>query len=94
MIVIGVCQFRSKVPVGFYTCEKAPEEEELTDVTSWNRKNGMLWMGYGTAMVLSFLAAGLLGDEMIASIVVCVVILGGIPVMMLYHHYLKKKYSG
>jgi hypothetical protein len=32
MIGIGVSQLKSRAPVGFYTGEKPPTEEELTDV--------------------------------------------------------------
>jgi hypothetical protein len=49
MISIGVSQLKSKTPVGFYTGEKPPKAEELTDVSAWNRKHGMMWVLYGVA---------------------------------------------
>lgn len=35
MVGIGVFQFRSKKPVGFYSGEQPPGEDELSDVTAW-----------------------------------------------------------
>ena len=40
MIIIGISQMRSKKPVGFYSGEKPPREEELSDVVAWNKKHG------------------------------------------------------
>ena len=35
MIGIGVSQLKSKEPVGFYTGEKPPKVDQLSDVNSW-----------------------------------------------------------
>ena len=41
MIGIGISQLRSKKPVAFYSGEKPPGEEELSDVKAWNQKHGI-----------------------------------------------------
>lgn len=92
LIAIGLSQFKSKEPVGFYTGGKPPKVEELVDVIGWNRKHGLMWMFYGIAMILAFIGAGLVNNEMAASIIICAIIFGSMPIMMAYHHYLKKKY--
>lgn len=92
MMVIGISQIKSKKPVGFYSGEKPPLEEELTDVVMWNKKHGLIWLFYGIAMLVSFVAGNLIGNEFVASMLFLVVILGGIPMMILRHNALKKKY--
>ncbi len=37
-IVLGIVQYRSKIPVSINTGEKPPREDELTDMTEWNHK--------------------------------------------------------
>ena len=41
MLGIGISQYRSKKPVGFYSGEKPPLEHELTDVIMWNKKHAI-----------------------------------------------------
>lgn len=92
MIGIGVSQLKSKKPVAFYSGEKAPDEEEISDVKTWNRKHGIMWVLYGIIIVISWLCSCMLGD----SIVTLVPLLGGviIPIgfMIWYHHRLTRKY--
>lgn len=92
MMVIGISQIKSKKPVGFYSGEKPPLEEELIDVVMWNKKHGLIWLFYEIAMLVSFVAGNLIGNEFVASMLFLVVILGGIPMMILRHNALKKKY--
>lgn len=92
MIIVGVFQLKCKHPVGFYTFEKPLKEEQVSDVTVWNKKHGMMWIAYGVGIVLAYLVGLLIGDEMISGILFIGFILGAIPVMIFYHHWLKKKY--
>ena len=92
MIGIGISQVKSKEPVGFYTGEKPPKKEEISDVTSWNRKHGMIWIGYGVAMTVSYLVSLLIPQEFISFVFLLIVIIGALPVMIYYHHYLMRKY--
>ncbi len=92
MISIGVSQIKSKNPVGFYTGEKPPREDELLDITAWNKRHGYIWVTYGLTIMCSFLLASLIKSETIAMVVLLCGIVGALPIMMLYHSYLKKKY--
>ena len=51
MIGIGISQLKSTRPVGFYTGVKPPEEKQLRDVRAWNRKHGIMWIVYGSAII-------------------------------------------
>ena len=52
MIGIGISQLRSKKPVDFYSGEKPPGEEELSDVKAWNQKHGQMWVLYGLIILV------------------------------------------
>lgn len=91
MICIGVSQCRRKTPVGFYTFEKAPTAEEIRDVKRWNNGHGMMLIVYGAVMLIAWGAMQCI--EGIAGFCVWIAgILLPIPVMILYHRSLVKKY--
>lgn len=92
LIGIGVIQIKSEKPVGFYTGQKPPEEEQLTDVRLWNKKHGVMWIMYGIAIIGSFLVGIFAGDTIYAVIVMFIVIFGGLLPMIWYHGRLKKMY--
>ncbi len=92
MIMIGVSQIKSKEPVGFYTCEKLPKKEQLLDAVTWNKKHGYMLIIYGLVIIGSFTICSFIKIDTIAWIIHICVIFGALPIMMLYHSYLKKKY--
>ncbi len=92
MIAIGIMQYKSKKPTGFYTGETPPKAEQLTDVNAWNHRHGMMWIVYGIAIVLSFLTGLLISYKVLSALLPIVIIVGALPVMILYHHKLKNKY--
>lgn len=92
MIVVGVFQLKSKEPVGFYTGEKPLKREQITDVELWNKKHGMMWIAYGVGMVLAYLVGIVIGNEVIFHVLFMSFVFGAIPVMIAYHHWLKKRY--
>lgn len=92
MIIIGVSQIMSKKPVGFYSGEKPPREDELLDIAMWNKKHGYMWVIYGVTMICSFIFSSLVKSDTIAMVVLLSDIIGALPIMILYHNYLKKKY--
>lgn len=92
MIAVGVFQINLKEPVGFYTGEKPLKREQVSDVVAWNKKHGMMWIAYGVGMVLAYLVGVLIGDEEVSGAIFIGVVIGGIPAMIAYHHWLKKKY--
>lgn len=96
MIGIGISQLKSTRPVGFYTGVKPPEEKQLRDVRAWNRKHGIMWIVYGSAIIgcgLVNMIAGALGyDDVLPMIAEIAVVIGGVFVMMGYHVRLERLY--
>lgn len=92
MIGIGNAQLKSETPVGFYSGEKPPRPEDVTDVKQWNRKHGIMWILYGVAMICAHLVIGFIWDSFWASVVLVGVVVGALPLMIWYHNKLKKEY--
>ncbi|MBQ8947300.1 MAG: hypothetical protein IJ058_10880 [Lachnospiraceae bacterium] len=94
LIGIGVLQWRSKKPVGFYSGEEPPTEKQVPDRRAWNRGHGMLWIGYGSIMLACFvLAVFVMSDPLYKALLMFA---GGIfPVLLLVigHNALIKKYK-
>lgn len=92
MMIIGVSQIMSKKPVGFYSGEKPPREDELLDIAMWNKKHGYMWVIYGVTIISFYILSSLIKSEILAMVVILGGIIGALPIMILYHNYLKKKY--
>lgn len=93
MIMIGICQIIKKEdPVGFYNVIDPPQKEEITDIVEWNKQHGMLWIIYGICMEAGFW----LGYIMPITALEILFTLGGtvfpLPLMILRHRSLVKKY--
>ena len=95
MLGIGISQYKSKKPVGFYSGEKPPLESELTDVIMWNKKHGKMWILYGIIIIFSYVAGipFLKADSVWCIIPMCGGIITPLPVMIWYHHKLIKEYK-
>ena len=95
MLGIGISQYRSKSPVGFYSGEKPPMESELTDVDAWNKKHGKMWIWYGVIIIISYLAGipFLVIDSVWCILPMCGGIMVPLPFMIRYHHKLIRKYK-
>jgi len=92
MFGIGFFQIKSKKPVVFYSGEKAPDENELSDVNAWNKKHGIMWILYGICIILAWVSGLLIDDSFLLLIPFLIFLLLPIPFMILYHHELIKKY--
>ena len=93
MIGIGAVQLKSKSPVGFYSGEKPPEEDELTDVPAWNRKHGIMWLLYGVVIMLSGVVAVVMVDSIWCAVVTCLGVMVPIGFMIWYHRRLERRYK-
>ena len=95
MLGIGISQYRSKSPVGFYSGEKPPLESELSDVTMWNKKHGKMWIWYGIIIIISYLIGipFLMIDTVWCILPLCGGIIVPIPMMIWYHHKLIQQYK-
>ncbi|MBP3476048.1 MAG: hypothetical protein J6K48_06985 [Lachnospiraceae bacterium] len=93
MIGIGISQLRSKKPVGFYSGEQPPEEEELSDVYAWNVRHGVMWMVYGVIIIISYVILHLIGDSAWAAVPTCIGLVAPLIIMIWYHHKLIGQYK-
>lgn len=95
MVSIGVSQLKSKTPAAFYSGEKPLDPKELSDVSMWNRKHGMMWIIYGIIIMLSGLAGSFPASK--DSLWCLIPMLGGVlvplAVMVWYHHRLIREYK-
>ncbi len=91
LVILGIIQYNSKSPVGFWSGKEPPQKEEITDIKAYNHKHGMMWILYGSGMGLGFIAGFPFGGE-IAAIVLVVVCVGGLFGMIGYHDRLNRIY--
>ena len=92
MFGIGLSQLKSVEPVGFYSGEKPPQKEQLSDVRAWNKKHGTMWVIYGFCIVGSWICSVFIGDSIYSVIPLTAGILAPVIIMIKYHHSLIKKY--
>ena len=91
IIIIGIVQYRSKEPVGFWSGKKPPEKEQITDVKAYNRKHGLMWILLGSEFILC-LVCGLFFGGLIAGYLCMIEVIGGILAMIAYHEKLDRMY--
>lgn len=91
IIILGITQYRSKDPVGFWSGIKPPAREQITDVKAYNQKHGLMWIVYGVGFIFCFLCGLPFGGSS-AGCLCMIEIMGGIPVMAAYHNKLNRMY--
>ncbi|MDE7015058.1 MAG: hypothetical protein K2P19_10385 [Kineothrix sp.] len=92
IIIIGIGQYRSKDPVGFWTGKNPPKKEQITDVKAYNQKHGLMWILLGVGFLLCF-AGGLVFGGKIAGYLCIIETIGGILAMIAYHEKLERMYG-
>lgn len=91
IIMIGIVQYRSKDPVGFWSGKKPPQREQITDVKAYNQKHGLMWILFGVGFILCFVC-GLHFGGLIAGYLCMIETIGGIFAMIVYHEKLDRMY--
>ena len=91
IIIIGIVQYRSKEPVGFWSGKKPPRKEQITDVKAYNRKHGLMWILLGVGFILC-LVCGLFFGGIVAGYLCMIEVIGGIFAMIAYHEKLDRMY--
>lgn len=91
LIILGISQYKSADPVGFWTGKKPPAKEQITDVKAYNHKHGLMWILYGAGIMVCFFSMVFVGLET-AMFLVLVECLGGIVAMIVYHNKLDRTY--
>lgn len=93
LIAIGFVEYKTKDnPVGFYNVGDGYKKEEITDVIAWNKKHGYILINYGLTIEVGFIVSSLISSTYIQMIVLLLSILLPLPLMVLRHNYLVKKY--
>ena len=91
IVIIGIVQFNSKNPVGFWSGKEPPKKEQIIDVRGYNRRHGIMWILYGAGLIGCFVCGQPFG-ELIAAYLCMMEAIGGIFVMAAYHNKLNRMY--
>lgn len=91
LILIGIAQYRSKEPVGFWSGKEPPGREQITDVKAYNQKHGLMWILFGVGLILCFVC-GLAFGGLTAGCLCLIEVTGGILAMIAYHDKLERMY--
>lgn len=93
MVAIGLVQvFQKEKPVGFYSNGNSPKADEIKDVKKWNIKHGLIWIIYGVLIELGFWLGFMVPTESLQAVVFIGCILVPLPLMVVIHRSLEKKY--
>lgn len=94
---IGIIQRKSKEPVAFYSGEKPPKVEELTDVKGWNMGHGKLWITFAIVFditgVLIVLGLRIIDNEILTAALYLVPLFSEILWLVSGHEKLIDKYK-
>ena len=93
LLGIGISQLRRKTPVGFYGGKEPPKPEEISDVKAWNQKHGAMWILYAFCILGAWISAQLIKNDLYAGILLAAGVFVPLPVMILFHRCLVKKYD-
>ena len=94
MVIIGSCQIVKKdIPVGFYNMVDPPKKEEITDIVSWNKKHGTIWIVYGICIELGYLLGTIMPYELLEVLFTIGGVIFPLPFMIMRHKSLEKKYK-
>lgn len=91
-IGIGVSNIKSKHPVGFYSGEPHPDDEDITDMKAYNRKHGLMWILYGVGIAAVFCLGFLPINRYVYLFLIFLEMIGGVILMILNHNKLNKRY--
>ena len=87
---LGIYAWKRKKPMWFWSGSSILEEE-ISDIPSYNRENGIMWITYS----LVFWVSTIMGFWKIsaAGIVLTVGCLGGIPLLVITYNRIYRKYK-
>lgn len=94
-VILGIVQYRSKVPVSINTGEKPPRENEFIDMAAWNHGHGRNLIVYGCMLFVTgavfFLGFGKLENVTVQLIIFFVLIFAELVWLESRHISMKKK---
>lgn len=92
-IAIGMNYLKSKAPLGFFTGEKPPKPEEISDIKAWNKKHGIAMFICAGLITIGCFAPVSIPDETVAMFVFIGAFAVALAGIVIYHNYLTKKYK-
>lgn len=94
-VLLGINQFRSKVPVSLNTGETPPKEHELIDMLEWNHKHGRNLIIFGCVLFITLSVFMYFLEKtdgaVWQTVILFVAIFGETAWLILQHKHLKKK---
>lgn len=87
---IGVSAWKRKKPMWFWSGSKV-EEDEISDIQSYNRANGIMWIVYSLPYWVSTFVG--VDDMELAAGIVTVWAFVSIPFLILVYRWIYNKYS-
>ena len=89
---IGIYQVISKKPAIFFAGERRYREDELKSVRLWNVEHGLMWIVYGMVVSGGIFLSIVYENSNMADYIIPTTTVVPIPVMVLNHSRLIKKY--
>ena len=90
--ILGITQYKSRKPAGFWAGKDAPGEDQIRDVEAYNKKHGRMWIIYGAGLILAFFLGKGIGNDWGMAAALIIEVIGGLFLMIWYHNRLDKKY--
>ena len=94
LIILGIVQYNSKSPVGFWAGQDPHKAAEISDIRAYNHKHGIMWITYGIGFIGCFATGYFFGEDwgLIAAVLSGIEVFGGLVGMVAYHNALEKRY--
>ena len=94
VIILGIVQYHSKKPVGFWSGEEPHKPEDISDISAYNHRHGIMWILYGLGFIGCFAVGYVFGESWgsAASILSGIECIGGLFGLIAYHKALERRY--
>lgn len=89
-IGIGIFSFKKKEPMHFWAGTTV-KSNEITNIKTYNRANGIMWTIYGSIFILSGIFA--LFNMGLATIVLTIAGIGGTFLLVVVYNFIYNKYK-
>lgn len=90
-IGLGIFSIQKRAPMHFWSGITV-KAEEISDIRSYNKENGIMWISYGATYILSAILTVLFGTDIGAIIIILSCTVGLIALVLVYKG-IYKKYS-
>lgn len=92
VIAIGISNFKSIEPVGFYSGVEPPTSKEITDIPAYNKKHGWMWVAYGIGFIICGILSFPTNSDVVFALVSSAFAIGGAFILIIGHTRLDNKY--